>query len=753
MSNYAKLALFFLFSQIAAAAAFFLAAQKIPWLAGANIVSERKWLYIIVFFSSLAVGGLAFLFQKKIDLYAFIKQVTVFLFPAAAVLAVAFSYSHEFHPFAFLLVNFCVFSSFVLFFRQYLTKSHSDKKLNLSLLRIKELIKNNKIQLAVLSLAVIIYLFFGILRLGKFAAVDEPLWTFDRIPKYWNNVADGEFHKTMISDKPGITVALVSGVGLLAVNPKEYKLIRHETHLEQSGKKIEKLNLSFRLPFLIFGAFGIFLFYFLLKNLLGKEAALFSSIFIALSPIILGVSRIVNPDGLLWIFLPATFLSFLLYLRHNNSLFYVILTGILLGLSLLTKYVSNILLFIFPLFIFLDYALRDKNSAEKNGSYFKKSFLDFIAIVIISLFVFYALLPATWMRPARVLEATFFSDAFINFWHIFVLLTIFLAADTLIWKNYFLVKMADFIRQAKKIILVSVPLIFIFFVIFAFLNVRLDMRWYDFESIMASPKTSAGLGFFLGSFSSNFYSLVFGLVPLALFGGMLALIWYFRNKNEIEKRHIFYFSLFILIYYFASVANEVSATVRYQIVAFPVFMIMAGIGLKNFREISRTGTSFSVILCFLTIVAGIWSFHFIRPFYFSYASSLLPQKYVLNYKDMGDGSYEAAEFLNSLPEADDKILWTDKRGVCYFFTGKCLNDYNLKEGQRIDYFAVSAGRKNRTEKLILTKGRENTYDLSLNELYERQDYIKIIEIGGRPGNYIKIFFARNLNSALPKDNH
>lgn len=43
------------------------------------------------------------------------------------------------------------------------------------------------------------FLFFGLRDLGKFAAVDEPLWLFGRIEKYFNNIADGEFRKTRVS--------------------------------------------------------------------------------------------------------------------------------------------------------------------------------------------------------------------------------------------------------------------------------------------------------------------------------------------------------------------------------------------------------------------------------------------------------------------------------------------------------------------------------------------------------------------------
>jgi 4-amino-4-deoxy-L-arabinose transferase-like glycosyltransferase len=757
----AEIAAFSLLSIILAASSFFLAAKKIPWLAGADLVTGRKYLYFVMFFSFLAISGLTLFFQKKLDFFSFLKKAVVFLLPAQIILITAFSYSRDFHLFVFLLVNFWILSVFALFFRRHLESFQPGKKpamreFRSAVLRrrlpagwsdsAKNWTRKNKIELFFLIIAVFIYLFFGSWQIGKFAAVDEPLWTYDRVPKYWNNVADGEFYKTMISDKPGVTVALVSGAGLLAVNPKEYKLVRRDDYLEPSGKNIEKLNLSFRLPLVFFSAAMLILIFFLLERLLGGKIALFSVSLVALSPVILGISRIVNPDALLWIFMTASFLSFFLYFKNRDSIVYIYLCGIFLGFSLLTKYVSNILFFVFPFFMFLEYAFNLKRyDPEGPSRFFKKSFFDLAGILAISLFVFYLFLPAAWMRPARILEATVLSEAFVNFWHFFALLIAFIILDTIFLKNLILGKTAEYFYRLRKYLMKITLFIFLLFVFFTFINTSLDMKWYDFESIIASPKTSVALNDYLGSFAANFYSLIYGVSPLALLAAVLALGWLIFSKKENLLNYVFFFALFILGYYFASIKNEVGAIVRYQISVFPVFLAISGIGLKLASDFILPGKRFRIILYTAVIAVSFLSILSIRPFYFSYASEFLPKKYVLNYKDMGDGSYEAAEFINSLPGAENKIVWTDKRGVCYFFAGKCVNDYNLKEGQQIDFFVVSAGRKNRTEKLIHTKGRENTFELPLNELYGREDYIKIIEIGGRPGNYIKIFSSEALN--------
>ena len=111
---------------------------------------------------------------------------------------------------------------------------------------------------------------------------------------------------------------------------------------------------------------------------------------------------------------------------------------------------------------------------------------------------------------------------------------------------------------------------------------------------------------------------------------------------------------------------------------------------------------------------------------------------------MGDGSYEAAQYLNNLPDAKNLIVWTDKRGVCYFFKGGCFGAFELNKGREIDYFVVSAGREIRTARHIPYKGRHNDYEIQVDKIYELDNYDYRLDIGGRPNNYIKIFSYERL---------
>lgn len=144
----------------------------------------------------------------------------------------------------------------------------------------------------------------------------------------------------------------------------------------------------------------------------------------------------------------------------------------------------------------------------------------------------------------------------------------------------------------------------------------------------------------------------------------------------------------------------------------------------------------------ILIVILISSVLMIRPFYFSYASSLLPNQYLLNTKDMGDGSYEAAMYLNTLPNARELSIWSDKGAVCAEFIGKCTIGFSKKDltDKNFSYFVISMGRVNRS--LKLSGGVNNIVDFK--KIYSTKTFEKNIVMGGRPGNFVRIISAELL---------
>jgi hypothetical protein len=207
-----------------------------------------------------------------------------------------------------------------------------------------------------------------------------------------------------------------------------------------------------------------------------------------------------------------------------------------------------------------------------------------------------------------------------------------------------------------------------------------------------------------------------------------------------------YFSIFILLYYVASTANYITATIRYQIVMFPLAGIIAAIGLHQFINLKGVKKYLKDYQLYAAaIVISVISLFLISPHFFSYASGLLPQKYILNLKDMGDGSFEAAAYLNNLPDAQNLVIWSDKGAVCETFLGKCNVGFNKGDTQGFifDYFVVSTGRKSRSLKLHSAGYWEQNIDFQ--KLYSTEDPgLKKFIIGGREDNFVKITKTQDL---------
>jgi hypothetical protein len=127
----------------------------------------------------------------------------------------------------------------------------------------------------------------------------------------------------------------------------------------------------------------------------------------------------------------------------------------------------------------------------------------------------------------------------------------------------------------------------------------------------------------------------------------------------------------------------------------------------------------------------------------SYASELLPKEYYIDLKDMGPGSFEIAQKLNTLPDAKNTLIWTDKDGVCQFFVGRCKrgNNKEVIRDQSIQYVVISSAREVRTGHMV-----RSSYDKSpelvvpIHLFYEKTTPADFeVLINGRPSHYVKAF--------------
>jgi 4-amino-4-deoxy-L-arabinose transferase-like glycosyltransferase len=715
-----------------------------------SVPISKDTLYFLYFTLSVCATGAIAYFESDIFSFGFFRKIIWVFLPSQVFIA---SGDFQFHWTVFVFANiFCALSTIFLTF-YYLHFRSEKKKINPSLTPRQWIAKQGKSFLAFVFLIVFVFLGFASFNIAKFAAVDEALWTFGRIEKYWTALPNHDWEKTLVSDKPGITVSIVSGIALLWEDPGKYAPIKWEGRIFPSPENFRDLNFSFRFPIALFSALSILFFYFFIERFAGKKNALYSIAFIGLSPVLIGMARIINSDSLLWIFTSLSIFSYFAYLRRKAFLF-LFWTGLFLGLALLTKYVANILFIYFFALIFLEY-IHNKEDYRliSINKYLKNSLKNYFSLSVISLAVFYFFCPAAWVNPSVILDSTIYSQAFRSTSGILLSLLIFLAIDTFIFKNFIISPILSLLskNRGKKIIVSLFYFIFISSVIFTIVNVYTGMNFGDFESTLQSPKSSGGIGS-LFAFFANFYSLIFALSPLALLGIFSGIFLAFFKKSFKQEKYFLFLLFFILLYYTGSVATNVALITRYQIIAFPLALTAAGLGIGALLSAINQTTAyakmrsyfgvggFGLIISSLIILTGAFSLLSVHPFYFSYASFLLPREHSLDLKDMGSGSYEATEKLNSLPNAKNIAVWTDKSGLCNFFVGICYTGYNknnLREAN-LEYVVISSGRESRTKKRSTSKPTDPLNFGQYYELYEEEDIFWQIKINERDSQYVKI---------------
>lgn len=725
----------------------FFIAREVKPISFLIITRNTDIFYLIYAVLAVCVSGTIFFFTEGWQWRRWLAKKLLVLFPTELLLLFAITESNQFHYIFQIASGFYIIMVGIMLIDIYHSKNESaPERIGPAHTRKSWLSIQKRSTLAILTLLIAVNLGFGSYRIAQFAAVDEALWTFGgRIARYWSNFAERDWKGTKVSDKPGVTVSIISGAGLLFEIPKDYKPVKRENGTYRPKNDIQKLNFALRFPILLFTALMLPAFYFFLERLLGERKSLLSTILIGTSPILLGMSRIINPDSLLWVFAPLAMISYFVFLKRKR-LAYLYWAGIFLGLALLTKYVANILFVFFFSLIFLEYILMEKEARKSIDFivYIKNSFLNYAILTFAALAVFYILYPLAWVKPTTLLDATLLSQAFESTWPLFVGIISFIFIDQWTMRNRITKALLDTIADKKHWLISILASLFLGSVLFALANTLTGMQWYDFEEILASPKTSYGTAGFPGILLGNFYPLVFGIHPMALCALVIFSIFLIRHAALASStyRSGFYLIVFVLLYYFGATVNHVATISRYQIILFPIALILAGIALAILLEMLRKkiprltfGLGASLIL-----LAGTSSLAFSTPLYSGYASALLPSEYYLDIKDMGDGSYEAADFLNrNLPDAAHASIWSDKNGVCTFFIGNCYTSFNFKNlrGKDIDYVVVSSGRRSRTFNRV---NPDKIGVIRFDLYYARTDNLIYSQhIDNRPGNFVKIF--------------
>jgi hypothetical protein len=479
------------------------------------------------------------------------------------------------------------------------------------MLTLKKLFLQEKFLVRFFLLAtIIIYLSFSLFHLSQFMTVDEQKWIFERTPKYWRSWMNFKPSGTLINDKPGISVALISGFGLLA-EPHPEKIIQTvEKHVrEYPIGTMEKTLFYFRFPIVLFNGLAGWLIFWLLKKFTGNDwLSLWSTILILLSPPLIGISQIVNPDSLLWTFSILSLLALancLKTLKHN----YALLSVLTLGLSIGSKYTAFIL---YPFFTLL-YAVALMAAAKNNyadrplkATVIRLTAL-FSEIIFGSLLFFSFILPAIYFKTDSYFSQKTIAELLPLFKIILLSITSFLVlvlADSFFLKNKILLYISRFGGKIGTNLLKLLAMIILSILAVTLINWSiggdfLRLERVPFDALTNSIFENANL---FEKTILEFRPLVFSLTPVvALFFVFILCLFITRKFALATMAGALIF--FIFLFHTAMIYNNLLTTIRYSIIIYPLICILSAMGIWEFRNLFFTKIKLSwisFILLFLS---------------------------------------------------------------------------------------------------------------------------------------------------------
>ncbi len=629
-----------------------------------------------------------------------------------------------------------------------------------------------------LFLSIIIFLSFGFYHLTKFETSDEHLWKNLRIPQYWQGVSNGfktgDWKTTYINDKPGVSLALISGMGLPFINnPLDQRLTEEEAKNGGLFKvwdvaQTESINFALRLPLLLFNGLLMIplLVYLVYKSFKDKRIASFFALFLGLNPIIVGVGQIMNPDTLLWSLTAGSFFSFIALLKTKQRKF-IWIAGVLTGFSLLSKYTANLLFLFYGLIAFL-YWIYNKKVSKQYWKYFLK---NYFYIILISWIIFAIFLPAviqspdllSWKKPKHFAYGTYFSPALKPIIIPLIISFLFLIFDSYLLNNRLMFFIRRQLRRYRfwliKIVSFSLLILFLFAIINAFTHISQIIPLDDLKEKIGSTKK---LHFYFTDhdpliiayakqLATESFNFIFSLPALNII--LLLFFWLFaflKPKRIGYSAEIIFISLVPFIFFAGGLLAKVFVNVRYSIMIYPLFALLCSLALitiidqlfikKNIiKKKMLPWITFIVIIIItiyhLTILSSV------KPFFFNFQNKFLPKEYALS-DSWSYGIYEAAKKLNSLPQAQNLKVWSDRGAFCRYFIGHCIGSRRIDRDKIIpDFIIVTRRNVARGRFFKWLKGTENLAKHQPAYYYQGDVFNNPwweLQINNRPKSYIKI---------------
>ncbi len=333
-------------------------------------------------------------------------------------------------------------------------------------------------------------------------------------------------------------------------------------HIDHTGKPIYKYDYTFsRLLSILFSSLSVAVILLLGWEFLNRFIGITAGIILSILPFFIGLSQLSTMESMIMFFFTVTTYLFMKFLK-KPSLKLLIFTGILLGLSILTKY-TNLLLV--PLLI-LVYTIWKVHGIKKQKE--ESGFRIFLILFLVASLTVFLLWPMPWFHLKDVLAYTY-QTRVLNVQY--SIPEVFFGKLLLVPKAYYLVM---FLITTPEIILILFILGLI--IISREIQLHIKIRSYKISLITKAQsffllnkktlvtKTSLGLQtwvlltlfiWFTIPFLQSFYNLrqhgiryiIEIYAPLALISGIGLYFLNIKILTNLWKRVIFYSIVFLLL--------------------------------------------------------------------------------------------------------------------------------------------------------------------------------------------------------------
>ncbi|NTV41316.1 MAG: hypothetical protein HGA61_03535, partial [Candidatus Moranbacteria bacterium] len=460
---------------------------------------------------------------------------------------------------------------------------------------------------------------------------------------------------------------------------------------------------------------------------------------IALSPVLIGVSQIVNPDAFLWIFVISALLTFMLFVMKGKWWDFIF-ASVLLGFAFLSKYTAVILIPFF-LVIILIYLFVYYQQLEENKKFRRKTIVLSLAypfLIAGALGVFALGLPAVFLDQEILFEGVKQIRKFDLVMKILIGVDIFLFADAVFLKSWIVRKLFKYTQLLKQIfprllyvVLAAIMLLVIF-------NWGFGHNFFHIPDIASDVRDKKLFGSQVWQIKLmlEVFPFVFSLTPIVIFGMLLA---WLKNAIRPKEEDIFILltmSTFLVAFYGGVLVQKLQVNVRYGVVLYAFGIIIASIGLAipfNAFEKIRFNNLAKTFLFLIVVGISGWNLWLTKPFYFNYTNDILPKEYIIS-GGWGYGAYEAAQYINSQSEDPTTLYaWTDYEGFCPFFAGRCFKGSQIKWNKKdtvdqIDFYVTSRRGMMLSEQMW-----------SNLESMRSEQPVWELQIGGRPDNFVRVY--------------